>query len=71
MKTIILTIEKETRKQAWGEHILDAGFEREVIFNRRNKKIILWTKDGIDYTASTNTDYTGVLTITLTKYNPA
>ena len=69
MKTLTLTIAKENRKQAWGEHITEAGFDKDVIFDRRNKKFIIWNKDGVDYTASTNTDEnTGILTITLTEY---
>lgn len=45
MKTLTLNFSKEERKQAWGEHLIDAGFEKEVVFDRRNKKHITWIKD--------------------------
>jgi hypothetical protein len=67
--TQTIVIQKSERKAAWGEHISEAGFERSQFYNKYKKRIVLWSKDGIDYTASTKIESDGSLSITLTEYN--
>ena len=68
MKTLEIKIEKVNRKQAWGEHLTDAGFERDKFENKYGKRIITWTRDGVDYTAKTTSDADGNLILSLTEY---
>lgn len=68
MNTLKIRIEKANRKQAWGEHLIDAGFERDQFDNKYGKRIITWTKDGIDYIAKPLTDIQGNLILSLTEY---
>lgn len=68
MKTLEIKIEKANRKQAWGEHLIEAGFERDQFDNKYGKRIITWTKDGVDYTAKPSSDEAGNLILSLTEY---
>lgn len=68
LDTVKFIIEKANRKQAWGEHLTDAGFERDQFDNKYGKRIIIWTKDGIDYTAKPSSDEAGNLILSLTEY---
>jgi hypothetical protein len=68
MKTLTITIEKANRKQAWGEHISEEGFENWIDFDRRGKKYSVWTKDGVNYTAKASSDSEGNLIINLSEY---
>ena len=68
MKTLTITIEKANRKQAWGEHISENGFENSIEFDRRGKKYSVWSKDGVNYTAKASSDNEGNLIIALNEY---
>ena len=68
MKTLTITIEKANVKQAWGEHIAEAGFENWKDFNKYGKKNSVWSKDGENFTAKTSRDSNDNLIITLTEY---
>lgn len=66
MATLTLNIGNTLVGHAWGNDIVAAGFDRDEIFERK-KKIVIWSKDGIDYTASTSRDSEQNLIITLTE----
>lgn len=69
MNTLEIKIEKEKADtKPWGEHLTDAGFERDQFDNKYHRRIVIWTKDGIDYTAKASSDESGNLILLLTEY---
>lgn len=69
MKTLVIKLKKEDVKQAWGETIEEMGFIRDQFEDKYRKKIVTWTKDGVEYTVRLSDDGENkVFTFTEYKY---
>lgn len=68
MRNLEIKIEKENRMEAWGQHLIELGFERSQFDNKYKKRVVLWSNNEADYTAKATSDTEGNLILKLTEY---